>query len=93
MNRYIFLIILNAFMSAFAQVLLKKAAIRNYSTVFRQYFNVYVISDIINNRDTTNNIMDNTLIGFFLLLEILIHKYAVINPYKIIIFNKLIIVV
>lgn len=43
MNRYILLIILNAFMSAFAQVLLKKAAIKNYSTIIRQYFNIYVI--------------------------------------------------
>ena len=45
MNKYIFILLLfvNALLSAFSQVLLKKAALRNYNSVLKQYLNPNVI--------------------------------------------------
>lgn len=39
----IIVLILNCFISAFSQVLLKKASLKNYDSFFRQYLNPYVI--------------------------------------------------
>lgn len=45
MNNWVFyVLILNCFLSAFSQVLLKKASLKNYSVSFKEYFNFYVIS-------------------------------------------------
>lgn len=38
------ILICNCFISAFSQILLKKASMKGYDSFFRQYFNIYVIS-------------------------------------------------
>lgn len=45
MNKYLYilLLIVNALLSAFSQVLLKKAALKNYDNPIRQYINLYVM--------------------------------------------------
>ena len=49
MNNKMFylLLLLNAFLSAISQVLLKKSAIKKYKNVLLQYLNPYVISSYI----------------------------------------------
>ena len=40
---YTLILIMNCFISAFSQVLLKKASLRDYKSFIRQYFNLYVL--------------------------------------------------
>ena len=41
---YIIILVVNCFLSAFSQVLLKKASLKNYGSFLRQYLNPLVIS-------------------------------------------------
>lgn len=40
---YILVLIINCFISAFSQVLLKKASLKDYGSFLKQYLNAYVI--------------------------------------------------
>ena len=44
MNYYVLLLICSVIIAAFAQILLKKAASKTYSSWIREYLNVYVIA-------------------------------------------------
>ena len=40
---YILILIFSVFISAFSQVLLKKSALKTYSSFLREYLNIYVV--------------------------------------------------
>jgi len=44
MNRYIAIVLFSALLVAFSQILLKKSALKTYSSWMGDYFNIYVIS-------------------------------------------------
>mgnify|MGYP003371747320 CR=1 FL=1 len=44
MNKYIFLLILAVLVSSISQIILKKSASKIYNSIFREYFNIYVIT-------------------------------------------------
>lgn len=43
MNKYVILLILAVLVSSVSQILLKKSTSKKYSSMFREYFNIYVI--------------------------------------------------
>ena len=43
MTLYILILFFSVFISAFSQVLLKKSALKTYSSFWREYLNIYVI--------------------------------------------------
>lgn len=44
MSKYIVLLILAVLVSSISQIILKKSASKTYSSIFKEYFNVYVIT-------------------------------------------------
>lgn len=43
MNKYIILLVLAVLVSSISQIILKKGASKTYSSIFKEYFNIYVI--------------------------------------------------
>ena len=43
MNKYVILLILAVLVSSISQIILKKSASKKYNSIFREYFNDYVI--------------------------------------------------
>ena len=43
MNKYVILLILAVLVSSVSKILLKKSTSKKYSSMFREYFNIYVI--------------------------------------------------
>lgn len=43
MNQYLLLLLLSVLIASFAQILLKKSALKTYSSPIREYLNLYVI--------------------------------------------------
>ncbi len=44
MSKYIILLVLAVLVSSISQIILKKSASKTYNSIFREYFNLYVIT-------------------------------------------------
>ena len=44
MSKYIILLVLSVLVSSVSQIILKKSASKTYNSIFREYFNLYVIT-------------------------------------------------
>ena len=44
MNKYVFLLILAVLVSSISQIILKKSASKTYSSILKEYLNIYVIT-------------------------------------------------
>ncbi len=44
MSKYIILLILAVLVSSISQIILKKSASKTYTSIFKEYFNIYVIT-------------------------------------------------